>query len=65
VNEHNKYDRPCHPHTHTEREIPAEPARLCTEQEASSWFTPGSVPWYYAQGLEPAAQDTKETGENG
>jgi hypothetical protein len=53
----NKGDKACHPNTHTERKIPAEPAhlftRVPTEQEVSTWLTPGSDPWYYAQGLTP------------
>jgi hypothetical protein len=63
--QNNKGDRRCHPHTNREEKSPAPPARLCSEQEASSWFTPRSGPWYYAQGLEPPIQDTKETRENG
>jgi hypothetical protein len=61
----NKGDMACHPHSHQEEKSPVSPARLCTEKEASIWFTPHSLPWYYAQGLTPPAQDTKETGENG
>ena len=49
----NKYDRGCHPNTRTERNPLLQSARLCSEQEASEWLTPGSAPWYYAQGLEP------------
>ena len=51
----NKGDIRCHPKGHTNRQIPCEPARLCTEPEASEWLTKGTVPWYYAQGLEPPA----------
>ena len=49
----NKGDRAWHPNTHTERNPLLQPARLCTEQEASEWLKPGSAPWYYAQGLTP------------
>ena len=52
----NKGDRMCHPKGQTEREIPQTPARLCTEEEASGWFTPGSVLWYFSQGKTPPAK---------
>ena len=56
----NKGDRGCHPNTNTEREIPREPARLCSElptkEEVSRWLTPDTLPWYYAQGLEPPVE---------
>jgi hypothetical protein len=61
--QNNKGDRACHPHTHQEEKSPASPARLCTEEEASSWFTPGSAPWYYSQGLTPPPKDGEKTGE--
>ena len=61
----NKGDRACHPKDQTDRQIPCQPARLCTEKEASSWLTTGSAPWYFAQGLTPPAEDTEKTGENG
>jgi hypothetical protein len=61
--QNNKGDRPCHPHTHQEEKSPVSPARLCTEEEASSWFTLGSAPWYFAQGLTPPAKDGEKTGE--
>src|SRR5215217_6548715 len=61
----NKGDRSCHPKGQTEREIPCKPARLCTEKEASSWFTPGTAPWYFAQGLTPPAEDTEKTKVQG
>jgi hypothetical protein len=51
----NKGDIGCHPNTHQEEKSPCEPARLCTEEEASRWFNPGSEPWYFAQGREPVA----------
>src|SRR4051812_26762873 len=53
----NKGDKRCHPNTHTKRELPREPARLCTEQEASSWFSAGSDLWYFAQGLTPPGKN--------
>jgi hypothetical protein len=56
----NKGDRTCHPKGHTERKIPCEPARLCTEQEASSWFSQGSDPWYFAQGKTPPGKGSNE-----
>src|SRR5215216_5247238 len=43
----NKGDRICHPNTHQEEKSPGEPARLCTEVEASRYLTPGSAPWYF------------------
>ena len=53
----NKYDRGCHPNTHQEEKSPCQPARLYTKlptaKEASEYLTPGTAPWYYAQGLEP------------
>jgi hypothetical protein len=49
----NKGDKGCHPKDQTDIQIPCKPARLCSEQEASEWLTPGSAPWYFAQGLEP------------
>jgi hypothetical protein len=56
----NKGDKRCHPNPHTERKIPCEPARLCTEQEASSWFSQGSDPWYFAQGKTPPGKGSNE-----
>jgi hypothetical protein len=61
----NKGDRTCHPSTHQEEKSPLQPARLCTEKEASTWFTPGSDPWYFAQGLTPPAEETEKAGEQG
>ena len=55
----NKGDKRCHPKGQTERELPLRPARLCTEQEASAWFTAGSDLWYFAQGLTPPGKDTE------
>ena len=63
--QNNKGDRRCHPKSHTERKIPTEPARLCTEEEASHWFTTGTLPWYFAQGIEPPPQDGEKTGKEG
>jgi hypothetical protein len=61
----NKGDRTCHPKDQTDIKTSCQPARLCTEKEASSWLTPGTAPWYFAQGLTPPAEDTEKTGENG
>jgi hypothetical protein len=63
--QNNKGDRGCHTKGQTDRQIPCQPARLCTEEEASVWFTPGSGPWYYAQGLTPPGQEAEKTGEDG
>ena len=52
----NKGDRDCHPTTHQEEKSPCKPARLCTEEEASGWFNPGSEPWYFSQGKTPPAK---------
>jgi hypothetical protein len=61
--QNNKGDRGCHPKGQSDIQIPREPARLCTEEEASSWFTPESAPWYYSQGLTPPPKDGEKTGE--
>ena len=61
----NKGDMRCHPNTHQEEKSPCEPARLCTEVEASEWFKPGSGPWYYAQGLTPPEKETENGNGNG
>jgi hypothetical protein len=61
----NKGDKRCHPNPHTERKLPAGPARLCSEKEASEWFTAGSAPWYYAQGLTPPGEDGEKAREQG
>ena len=61
----NKCDRRCHPKGQTDIQIPCQPARLCTEQEASSWLTPGTAPWYFAQGLTPPEKDAEKAQENG
>ena len=61
----NKGDMGCHPKGQTDIQIPCQPARLCTEQEASAWLTPGSAPWHFAQGLELLGEDTEKTGEEG
>jgi hypothetical protein len=65
----NKGDIRCHPKGQTNIQIPAESAHLCselaTEKVASTYLTPGSAPWYYAQGLEPPAGDTENDREEG
>ena len=57
----NMGDMACHPKGQTDKHPLLQPARLCTEQEASEWLSPGTLPWYYAQGLTPPS----ENGENG
>ena len=52
----NKGDKRCHPNTHQEEKSPRHPARLCTEQEASGWFSAGSDLWYFSQGKTPPAK---------
>jgi hypothetical protein len=61
----NKGDRACHPKGQTDIKTSCQTARLCTEKEASSWLTPGTLPWYFAQGLTPPAEDTEKTKEKG
>src|SRR5215216_5781260 len=61
----NKGDMGRHPNTHQEEKSPAFPARLCTEQEASSWLTPGTLPWYFAQGLTPPLETVEKGNGNG
>jgi hypothetical protein len=61
----NKGDRACHPNTHQEEKSPSEPARLCSEKEASEWFSRGSNPWYFAQGLTPPVEDPEKGNGNG
>src|SRR5215211_4377683 len=61
----NKGDSACHTKGQTDLKISCEPARLCTEQEASEWLKPGSDPWYFSQGLQPPPQDGEKTGEQG
>jgi hypothetical protein len=55
-----KGDKRCHPNTSTERKLLMQPARLCTEAEASEWLSQGSDPWYFAQGLTPPGKDRHE-----
>ena len=57
----NKGDMRCHPKGQTNKHPLVQPARLCTEAQASEWLKPGSDPWYFAQGLTPPG----ENGENG
>jgi hypothetical protein len=61
----NKGDMRCHPKGQTNIQIPTQPARLCTEEEASSWLTPGTLPWYFAQGLTPPGEESEKTREQG
>jgi hypothetical protein len=48
-----KGDKRCHPNTHQEEKSLLQPARLCSEVEASGWFSTGSDLWYFAQGKTP------------
>jgi hypothetical protein len=59
--QNDKGDRACHPKGQTDKHPLLQPARLCTEAQASEWLKPGSDPWYFAQGLTPPA----ENGEKG
>jgi hypothetical protein len=52
----NKGDKGCHTKNQTDIKLPSEPARLCTEEEASVWFSAGSDLWYFSQGLTPPAK---------
>jgi hypothetical protein len=52
----NKGDMACHPKGQTDITIPRTPARLCTEEEASIWFSTGSDLWYFSQGKTPPAK---------
>jgi hypothetical protein len=61
----NKGDMACHPKGQSDIQIPGEPARLCSEEEASSWLTPGSAPWYYAQGLTSPLETVEKGNGNG
>jgi hypothetical protein len=61
----NKGDTRCHPKSQTDIQISSQPARLCTEQEASSWLTPGTLPWYFAQGLTPPQETVEKGNGNG
>jgi hypothetical protein len=61
----NRGDMGCHPNIKPDIKIPCQPARLCSEKEASAWLTPGTAPWYFAQGLQPPVQNGEKTGENG
>jgi hypothetical protein len=49
------------PHTKQEEKSPLKPAqtftRVPTEKEVSAFLTPGSDPWYFAQGLTPPGKD--------
>ena len=56
----NKGDSACHPNTHQEEKSPCEPARLCTEKEASVWFSQASDLWYFAQGKTPPGKADNE-----
>ncbi len=57
----NKGDSACHPTTHQEEKSPLRPAqtftRVPTVEEVSALLTPGSGPWYFAQGKTPPGKD--------
>jgi hypothetical protein len=57
----NKGDIGCHPNTQTNKNPYCQPAqvftRVPTVEEVSTWLTPGSDPWYFAQGLTPPGKD--------
>ena len=61
----NKGDIRCHSTSQTDRQISSKPARLCTEKEASSWLTKGTLPWYFAQGLTPPEETVEKGNGNG
>jgi hypothetical protein len=56
----NKGPKSPDPNTKREEKSPLSPAqtftKIPTEREVSLWFTPGSDPWYFAQGLTPPAK---------
>ena len=57
----NKGPKSPDPHTKQEENSPASPAQMCTtfvtEELATRLWTPGSNPWYFAQGLTPPGKD--------
>jgi hypothetical protein len=57
------------PHPKQEEKSPLSPAqtftRVPTEKEVSAWLTPGSDPWYYAQGLTPPEKEAEKGNGNG
>ena len=53
------------PHPNDKKNPPQIPARLCSEQEASIWLTPGTLPWYFAQGLTPPEETVEKDNGNG
>ena len=63
--QNNKGDMRCHPNRETNKHPLVQPARLCTEAEASAWLKPGSAPWYYAQGLTPPSENGKNGSNEG
>ena len=63
--QNNKGDMRCHPNSKTNKHPLLQPARLCTEAEASEWLKPGSDPWYYAQGLTPPSENGKNGSNEG
>ena len=67
--QNNKGDMRCHPNPSPNRNPLLQPARLCSEpapeKVASTYLTPGSEPWYYAQGLEPPVTVGEKDREKG
>jgi hypothetical protein len=65
----NKSDMRCHPKDQTDIQIPSQPAHLyskpASKELASKYFTPGSEPWYFAQGLTPPVKDGEKDAGNG
>jgi len=59
-----KGDKTCHPKGQNDINPLLQPAqtftRIPTEKEVSTWLTPGSDPWYFAQGLTPPAKARDE-----
>jgi hypothetical protein len=48
-------------HPQQKEKSPAAPAQTCTEKTASQFWTPGSAPWYLAQGLDSPEGELHET----
>jgi len=59
-----KGDKRCHPNIHQEEKSQLQPAQTCSEyvsaKVASTFWTSGSDPWYFAQGLTPPEKDRHE-----
>jgi hypothetical protein len=64
----NKSDKRCHPNSKTNIKTSSTGERLFTtlptKEKVSAWLTPGSAPWYFAQGLvPPLPEGEKESGK--